>query len=513
MAEAATKRLAQEGANAASPDNRAKPPAAAKPESAASRRKRTVVPPEARRAAILAAALEEFTARGYEGARLDDVAKRAGVAKGTIYLYFADKEALFQELVRSMVNPVLGALQAVSASTSRRACWSRADRDLRARDLRHAAQGHDPADPERRPALSGDRRVLLSRGDRAHARDHPSAAAARGRARRDSGRRARALPAADRRARPGRHHVERAVRQIRAARRRRDDARACRHFVRREERDDERLRRASSLLFGALALGACDNENGRLQGWVEAEFVFVGPDEAGRVETLQVREGDTVAAGAPLFALDAELQSPTRTWRRAVAEARARLARLDARSSARRRSRCWRRRRRAPKQPRSRPPSSSASRRCAKGIARRRNSTSRRRIPIATRPRWKKCAGRSRRGMASREEDIAAARQSLAAARRGGRARPSSRGASSPPGRRHGAAGLLPARRDGAGGTAGASSILPPGNIKVRFFVAQALLPKIALGDAGRGRRCDGCAARSPPRSASSRGRPNTRRR
>src|SRR5436853_7393903 len=66
---------------------------------------------EERRSAILAAALEEFTARGYEGARLDDVAKRAGVAKGTIYLYFADKQSLFQELVRSMVSPVLGTLE------------------------------------------------------------------------------------------------------------------------------------------------------------------------------------------------------------------------------------------------------------------------------------------------------------------------------------------------------------------------------------------------------------------
>src|SRR5256714_293976 len=66
---------------------------------------------EERRAAILAAALDEFTARGYEGARLDDVAKRAGIAKGTIYLYFADKETLFQELVRSMVHPVLGTLE------------------------------------------------------------------------------------------------------------------------------------------------------------------------------------------------------------------------------------------------------------------------------------------------------------------------------------------------------------------------------------------------------------------
>ena len=74
-------------------------------------RKRSAMSPEERRAAILAAALEEFTGRGYEGARLDDVAKRAGVAKGTIYLHFADKEALFQELVRSMVHPVLGTLE------------------------------------------------------------------------------------------------------------------------------------------------------------------------------------------------------------------------------------------------------------------------------------------------------------------------------------------------------------------------------------------------------------------
>jgi AcrR family transcriptional regulator len=74
-------------------------------------RKRSTASPEERRAAILAAALEEFTARGYEGARLDDVAKRAGVAKGTIYLHFADKEALFQDLVRSMVHPVLGILE------------------------------------------------------------------------------------------------------------------------------------------------------------------------------------------------------------------------------------------------------------------------------------------------------------------------------------------------------------------------------------------------------------------
>ena len=65
-----------------------------------------------RREAILAAALEEFAASGFAATRLDDVARRAGVAKGTIYLYFRDKESLFQELVRSMLGPVAGAIEA-----------------------------------------------------------------------------------------------------------------------------------------------------------------------------------------------------------------------------------------------------------------------------------------------------------------------------------------------------------------------------------------------------------------
>jgi AcrR family transcriptional regulator len=63
-----------------------------------------------RRQAILDAALDEFAASGFAATRLDDVAKRAGVAKGTIYLYFADKETLFHELVRSMLSPLIGKL-------------------------------------------------------------------------------------------------------------------------------------------------------------------------------------------------------------------------------------------------------------------------------------------------------------------------------------------------------------------------------------------------------------------
>src|SRR6476646_8681048 len=67
-----------------------------------------------RRGAILAAALDEFAARGFAAARLDDVARRAGVAKGTIYLHFADKEALFEELIRIELGPVVGALEQAS---------------------------------------------------------------------------------------------------------------------------------------------------------------------------------------------------------------------------------------------------------------------------------------------------------------------------------------------------------------------------------------------------------------
>lgn len=65
----------------------------------------------AKREAILAAALEEFSAAGFAAARLDDVARRAGVAKGTIYLYFRDKETLFQELVRSMISPLVSVVE------------------------------------------------------------------------------------------------------------------------------------------------------------------------------------------------------------------------------------------------------------------------------------------------------------------------------------------------------------------------------------------------------------------
>ena len=59
--------------------------------------------PEERPKQIMTAALAEFGERGLAAARLDDIAKRAGLSKGTIYLYFPNKEELFREMVRQTV--------------------------------------------------------------------------------------------------------------------------------------------------------------------------------------------------------------------------------------------------------------------------------------------------------------------------------------------------------------------------------------------------------------------------
>lgn len=56
--------------------------------------------------------MDEFIARGYAATRLDDVAKRAGVAKGTIYLHFKDKESMFEELIRTAIVPLISRITA-----------------------------------------------------------------------------------------------------------------------------------------------------------------------------------------------------------------------------------------------------------------------------------------------------------------------------------------------------------------------------------------------------------------
>ncbi|HEX9936475.1 MAG TPA: TetR/AcrR family transcriptional regulator [Longimicrobium sp.] len=60
--------------------------------------------PEDRPREILAAAMEVFADQGLAGARIDDIAARAGLSKGTVYHYFPGKDALFRELVRQIVR-------------------------------------------------------------------------------------------------------------------------------------------------------------------------------------------------------------------------------------------------------------------------------------------------------------------------------------------------------------------------------------------------------------------------
>lgn len=71
---------------------------------------------DARPEEIVTAALEEFVERGFAATRLEDVARRAGVTKGTLYLYFKNKEALFKAVVRQTIVPVIAQGESIARS-------------------------------------------------------------------------------------------------------------------------------------------------------------------------------------------------------------------------------------------------------------------------------------------------------------------------------------------------------------------------------------------------------------
>ena len=184
---------------------------------------------------------------------------------------------------------------------------------------------------------------------------------------------------------------------------------------------------------GIAAFAYLRNETAELhfQGWIEAYFIFVSPDEAGRIEALAVREGDTVAVGAPLFALDADLQ------RAAVAENEAAV--VNARLTFER-----------------------------------------------AQELLKKAVG-SQKAFDDAESTLRTAEARLNSAR----TRLERRRVASP------VAGTVQEVyfRMGEMVQSGRPivSLLPPGNVRVRFFVPQAMLPKVHIGDA-IAVRCDGCA-------------------
>ncbi len=71
------------------------------------------------------------------------MAQRAGIAKGTIYIYFRDKETLFQELIRSMLTPLVGTVENLGKIDMPLSELAERGRSVRARGLGDAAPGCD----------------------------------------------------------------------------------------------------------------------------------------------------------------------------------------------------------------------------------------------------------------------------------------------------------------------------------------------------------------------------------
>ena len=70
---------------------------------------------EARPAELLAAALTLFVDKGYAATSLERVASHAGVSKGTLYLYYESKEALFKAVIQEGIIPVIAENEAIAA--------------------------------------------------------------------------------------------------------------------------------------------------------------------------------------------------------------------------------------------------------------------------------------------------------------------------------------------------------------------------------------------------------------
>src|SRR5581483_8517232 len=177
-------------------------------------------------------------------------------------------------------------------------------------DRDHAARRHRAADHCRGPALSRNRRLLLPRGDLAWARRHARADRACGGARRNPLEGAGALSADHGRAGDRRGGLENAVRKTRTIGRTRNVSRPSRSDFWRTE---GAMNFICSKLLAALAMttllaGCNEHRDPGFQGWVEADMIFVSPDESGRVTGLKVREGDEVKKGEQLYTVDDDLQ-------------------------------------------------------------------------------------------------------------------------------------------------------------------------------------------------------------
>ena len=124
----------------------------ATPKSAAKPRRRRK---EARPGEIVQAAVAEFSEAGFAAAKIERIAARAGVAKGTVFVYFPSKDDLFAAVVRENIGPVFGGLDHVLSA------WTGSMSDLLANFISHLY--NDLIDrPERRVVM----KILVSEGSR-----------------------------------------------------------------------------------------------------------------------------------------------------------------------------------------------------------------------------------------------------------------------------------------------------------------------------------------------------------
>lgn len=108
-----------------------------------------------RPAEILQAAVEEFAENGFANAKIQSIATRAGVAKGTVYLYYATKEEIFEAIVRDRIQPVFAMASAMSEQ------WQGTQADLLRQIVTHF-YGQMIENDERRMIL----KTLISEGGR-----------------------------------------------------------------------------------------------------------------------------------------------------------------------------------------------------------------------------------------------------------------------------------------------------------------------------------------------------------
>ena len=237
----------------------------------------------------------------------------------------------------------------------------------------------------------------------------------------------------------------------------------------------------------------------QFHGWVEADLLFIGADESGRLTALAVKEGEAVQAGTPLFQLQSDIQEAD--WhqaRAALQEARARLTRTQ---SAQQRPEeiavleAQEARARAALEN-----SEPELERTRKLVERNIAAPARLEQAKAAYDRDKAQITEIRRqievaGMQARNEDIEAARGVMRQAEArltSAETRRAQRNVTAP------ADGVIQEIyfRSGEIVPTGRSvlSLLPPGNLKLRFFVPQSGLPRIAIGDTAAV-HCDGCPA------------------